>query len=255
MVVTADSSDLGLLPSIECKCCDIKDPYPYINLRNGKCDGIGVNNHSIFPKLPTWGLYNGDNVMFPRSEYYGIVDIEEVPKTMNGFYIANNEGYVLRMVNNSDMDFVKGNSYLFRNPNFGSKVIIGDGNIKRVPVALITQESLIDIFDLDVITRKDFVAALLVQIIDYHHSGKTCQESFSQLSLTQGSMPNATCEHCLKDVVYKSVCSTCKCVLYCNRECQIADWKRHKQNCVAIQLIQKLFYWIQLRDCALEFMA
>ena len=28
-----------------------------------------------------------------------------------------------------------------------------------------------------------------------------------------------------------SRCSKCKCIFYCSKECQVADWRRHKKAC------------------------
>jgi len=242
---------------LECKSCEIKDNIPYMKLRNKKCDSHGITNHTIFPKLPSWGLYNEDNLKYPRSDYYAIVDIEDIPKTMNGYYIGNIEGYILRIVNSSDMIFEKGHSYLFKNPSFGSKEIREEesGSFKRVPVALISQDSVSNIFNLVGLNRREYVAALFVKIVFSHRKGKTYAEILKILKMAQGSVVDITCENCLKKAVNKLVCSTCKGVLYCNRECQVADWKRHKSNCVVIQLVNKLYDWIQLKESSLELIA
>jgi len=54
---------------------------------------------------------------------------------------------------------------------------------------------------------------------------------------TDGSVPSAKapsqvgCRACGKEGKALSVCSRCKKVKYCSRECQVKDWKRHKKDC------------------------
>ena len=42
------------------------------------------------------------------------------------------------------------------------------------------------------------------------------------------------CEFCCERPVKLKMCSSCKEVGYCGRECQLADWKTHKPNCGAV---------------------
>jgi hypothetical protein len=42
----------------------------------------------------------------------------------------------------------------------------------------------------------------------------------------------AKCQKGEPDGIQMSKCSRCKVVYYCNRECQVADWKVHKKKCV-----------------------
>lgn len=39
------------------------------------------------------------------------------------------------------------------------------------------------------------------------------------------------CNSCGKDLVDSMLCSKCKLVYYCNKECQKTDWKNHKEIC------------------------
>jgi hypothetical protein len=42
------------------------------------------------------------------------------------------------------------------------------------------------------------------------------------------------CQHCQKieptEVIFQK-CGRCKTVIYCSRDCQVADWSRHKKEC------------------------
>ena len=42
----------------------------------------------------------------------------------------------------------------------------------------------------------------------------------------------STCAHCGKGGAKLQLCSTCKAVAYCSKDCQIASWKSHKKACV-----------------------
>ena len=42
---------------------------------------------------------------------------------------------------------------------------------------------------------------------------------------------------CKKDGIM--ICSRCKIIKYCSKECQVADWKRHKTECFKIPKIKK----------------
>jgi hypothetical protein len=44
----------------------------------------------------------------------------------------------------------------------------------------------------------------------------------------------ANCEKGEPDGIQMSKCSRCKVVYYCNRDCQMADWKMHKKRCVHV---------------------
>jgi hypothetical protein len=41
------------------------------------------------------------------------------------------------------------------------------------------------------------------------------------------------CDHCGEGISRKEHCSRCRVAMYCNRECQRKDWKRHKAQCPA----------------------
>lgn len=44
----------------------------------------------------------------------------------------------------------------------------------------------------------------------------------------------ALCSHCYEQVQHSKLCNACKCVIYCSRECQVADWKEgHKEFCTS----------------------
>ena len=47
------------------------------------------------------------------------------------------------------------------------------------------------------------------------------------------SIDTKVCNNCNKTFEKLLKCSKCKKVKYCSRECQIADWKKHKKNCEA----------------------
>jgi hypothetical protein len=52
---------------------------------------------------------------------------------------------------------------------------------------------------------------------------------FMELPITQPI--NEECDYCGQLVPKHTICSKCKLALYCNRECQTKDWKRHKWLC------------------------
>jgi len=41
------------------------------------------------------------------------------------------------------------------------------------------------------------------------------------------------CWACERLVSGRTKCSVCRCALYCNKACQVADWPRHRSQCVA----------------------
>jgi len=49
--------------------------------------------------------------------------------------------------------------------------------------------------------------------------------------------PMNCCPHCwtTNNAVKRNVCSRCRAVAYCNKECQKCDWKYHKEDCVPIR--------------------
>lgn len=47
---------------------------------------------------------------------------------------------------------------------------------------------------------------------------------------TKPTGSKSECAFCRKQITCKS-CSRCSAIWYCGRECQVADWKRHKQDC------------------------
>jgi hypothetical protein len=49
-----------------------------------------------------------------------------------------------------------------------------------------------------------------------------------QIQLSEFGLQCTVC-HSNKDGIFK--CSKCKKTYYCSRECQIKDWKQHKQSC------------------------
>jgi hypothetical protein len=46
-----------------------------------------------------------------------------------------------------------------------------------------------------------------------------------------GGGSSKTCRSCGVAPEKLMACSSCKKVRYCSRECQKADWKRHKEEC------------------------
>eukprot|EP00985_Skeletonema_marinoi_P023632 scaffold15840_cov142-Skeletonema_marinoi.AAC.6 len=63
-------------------------------------------------------------------------------------------------------------------------------------------------------------------------------EQFIAPPVKTSSKPKAekwTCDYCNKTSIKKlPMCTRCKTVSYCNRECQVAAWKAHKTTCVPI---------------------
>jgi hypothetical protein len=67
-------------------------------------------------------------------------------------------------------------------------------------------------------------------------------QSLARLSnqkLDNGSYYIKTCQHCAKretplDNAKLMTCQRCKVTYYCNRECQVADWKSHKKQCTVL---------------------
>ena len=61
-----------------------------------------------------------------------------------------------------------------------------------------------------------------------------CHKSDQQLVFFQDSFVQTYCNFCKKLEVRKK-CSTCELVYYCDRNCQLADWSNHKDNCYTVK--------------------
>jgi hypothetical protein len=47
----------------------------------------------------------------------------------------------------------------------------------------------------------------------------------------EGGEPHLECDYCGEQISRKLTCSSCHFAIYCKRDCQKGDWKRHKPLC------------------------
>ena len=74
----------------------------------------------------------------------------------------------------------------------------------------------------------------------FEFGGPETQELFDKIaatpSMSHKRSETSTCDYCKKTSMVKlDVCSRCKVIAYCNRDCQKAAWKAHKKICIPWQ--------------------
>lgn len=79
--------------------------------------------------------------------------------------------------------------------------------------------------------------------VRFFHKRNSCEclkEVYSKLK--KSTVRKARCYHCheLKDSSEVHLCSRCKVVLYCSRDCQVADFPRHKKACKHLRDTKKM---------------
>jgi hypothetical protein len=57
---------------------------------------------------------------------------------------------------------------------------------------------------------------------------------FEQVQVGPGDKPDLTCDYCGDEISKAPRCSRCHCAMYCNRDCQKSDFKRHKPLCLRL---------------------
>mmetsp|Transcript_11078 Transcript_11078/g.18108 ORF Transcript_11078/g.18108 Transcript_11078/m.18108 type:complete len:131 (+) Transcript_11078:100-492(+) len=65
-----------------------------------------------------------------------------------------------------------------------------------------------------------------------------------------------TCGGCNKQEGYRhefKVCSRCRQVRYCGRECQAADWQRHRQHCVPVGRLREIRHALRNMNRILDY--
>ncbi|XP_031554547.1 SET and MYND domain-containing protein DDB_G0273589-like [Actinia tenebrosa] len=63
-----------------------------------------------------------------------------------------------------------------------------------------------------------------------------CSGTFpAQTTVTQ----TLKCSYCDKTVRFMKLCTQCRAILYCSRECQIKDWPSHKKKCTKVKFKTK----------------
>jgi ankyrin repeat protein len=87
----------------------------------------------------------------------------------------------------------------------------------------------------DVLIKIDWHA--LDDVADYIHDADSSIAEELKAALRSPAEKRRRCAQCDKTTSEKlQKCSACRKVYYCNRECQVAHWKRHKPACEPIEL-------------------
>ncbi|EGD74099.1 hypothetical protein PTSG_13224 [Salpingoeca rosetta] len=67
---------------------------------------------------------------------------------------------------------------------------------------------------------------------------------------SQQQQQQRRCFACKQEQARLQTCARCHCVWYCGRECQVADWKRHKVSCRLCTELEGLRTRDGVRQCA-----
>ena len=67
-----------------------------------------------------------------------------------------------------------------------------------------------------------------------HMGEEEFQAESSRLEASRGAdaVQETLCEYCGATELTLKLCSACKRIRYCSKQCQTTDWKRHKRSCV-----------------------